>query len=103
MLAFRQFDTNAAAQSSFLGLSPPSKKSDLTPSKDPINKNMLYEPGSPLQKSGFKFDLQSVACRAQKLNTCEGGNKAKCTKVCAKNQGCEAGKCKKSLNQCRSA
>ena len=62
MLAFRPFDTNDAAQQSFLGMSPPSKKSQLTPSKDPIEKNMLYEAHSPNKPSGFRFDLQSVVC-----------------------------------------
>mmetsp|Transcript_15099 Transcript_15099/g.20502 ORF Transcript_15099/g.20502 Transcript_15099/m.20502 type:complete len:134 (-) Transcript_15099:1601-2002(-) len=69
MLAFRPYDTNGATQQTFLGLSPPSKKSAMTPSKDPIDKNMLYKPCSPEKTSGFKFDLQSVACRDQKASS----------------------------------
>ena len=77
MLAFRPFDTNGTAQQSYLGLSPPSKKSATTPSKDPIDKNLLYQPSSPdKQQSGFKFELQSVACisstRAKKAAGQEG-------------------------------
>ena len=43
-------------------MSPPAKKSQLTPSKDPVEKNMLYEAYSPDKQSGFRFDLQSVVC-----------------------------------------
>lgn len=59
MLAFRQFDTNNAATQSYLGLSPPSKKPNV--SLD-VDSDMIFKPGSPQDSSGFKFDIQSVDC-----------------------------------------
>jgi len=63
MQAFRPFDTNNAMQQSMLGISPPQKKCDKSPSKVPINADMLYHPSSDQSLSGFKFDLQSVTCK----------------------------------------
>ena len=62
MLAFRPFDTNNTVQQSLLCLSPPTKKCEKSPGKDPIDADMLYRSASKDSErcSGFKFDLQSV-------------------------------------------
>jgi len=73
MLAFRPFDTNGAAQQSYLGLSPPSKKPISCENGDG---DMLYKPSS--QDSGFKFDVRSVAITSdQKATVSKTANNTK--------------------------
>ena len=65
MLAFRPFDTNNSAHQARLGLSPPSKKCDKSPSKVPINGDMLFRCEEPTNdQSSFKFNLQSVTIQS---------------------------------------
>ena len=62
MQAFRQFDTNSATQQSLLGISPPEKKCDKSPSKVPLDSDLLFDPSGFNCDPSFKFDLQSVTC-----------------------------------------
>ena len=42
-MLFKPFDTNNATHQSQLGLSPPAKKCDISPSKVPMNADLLYK------------------------------------------------------------
>ena len=66
MLAIRPFDSNSAESVS--GLSPPSKKCASSPSKMPLNADMLYRANSN-DSSGFKFDLMNVGAPSDTLRS----------------------------------
>ena len=61
-MLFRPFDTNNLMNQTNLGLgdSPPTKKSNMSPSKMPWNADLLFRENNELishQNSGFKLDL----------------------------------------------
>ena len=61
-MLFRPFDTNNLTHQANLGLgdSPPSKKSNVSPSKMPWNADLLFRENNGLidqNSSGFKLDL----------------------------------------------
>lgn len=63
-MLFKPFDTNNVTHQETLGLSPPIKKCDKSPSKVPQNADLLFrEYELDDNKSGFKLDLQSITVK----------------------------------------
>lgn len=63
-MLFQPFDTNNATHQETLGLSPPVKKCDISPSKVPQNGDLLFrEHEQDGKHSGFKLDLQTIAVK----------------------------------------
>ena len=64
-MLFKPFDTNNARHQQTLGLSPPVKKCDISPSKVPQNGDLLFREHDEQddRNSGFKLDLQTISVR----------------------------------------
>ena len=94
MLAFQPYDTNNVRNSQKLGLSPPAKPCNISPSKVPFNGDMLfYEDSCSEDSQGkkgssgpFKFSLSSVPCTSQSKASVEKPNQSDRT-----NEGGEPG------------
>ena len=60
-MLFRPYDTNnEASVQPMLGLSPPTKRCDKSPSKVPMDSDLIFHADSDDQGSCFQFDLQTV-------------------------------------------